>query len=181
MKALSLTQPWAQLIAIHAKKIETRSWRTSFRGVLAIHAAKGLGPVGGKRGLRELCATEPFYSALQAHADAQSWTDLKDLVERTLMPLGAVVAAGQLVRCEPTVGSAIWMPKRDTPEYAFGDYSPGRFMWMLDEVEPLRVPVRCGGALGLWEVPADVEAQVVEQLSADKRTRLEHEARFHLR
>ena len=76
MKALSLTQPWAQLIAIHAKKVETRSWPTSFSGVLAIHAAKGLGPVGGKRGLRELCATEPFYSALRSHADQQSWADL---------------------------------------------------------------------------------------------------------
>jgi hypothetical protein len=41
MKALTLTQPWATLVAIGAKTIETRSWPTSYRGPLAIHAAKG--------------------------------------------------------------------------------------------------------------------------------------------
>lgn len=41
MKALTICQPWASLIAISAKKVETRSWHTSYRGSLAIHAAKG--------------------------------------------------------------------------------------------------------------------------------------------
>lgn len=40
MKALTLHQPWASLVAIGAKTIETRSWRTSYRGPLAMHAAK---------------------------------------------------------------------------------------------------------------------------------------------
>jgi len=38
--ALTLTQPWATLGAIGAKKIETRGWRHSLSGTLAIHAAK---------------------------------------------------------------------------------------------------------------------------------------------
>ncbi len=38
MKALSLKQPWAALVAIGVKKIETQSWGTSYRGSLAIHA-----------------------------------------------------------------------------------------------------------------------------------------------
>lgn len=41
MKAITLTQPWASLVACGAKKIETRSWRTHHRGWIAIHAAKG--------------------------------------------------------------------------------------------------------------------------------------------
>ena len=41
MKVLTLTQPWATLVAIGAKRIETRSWSTKYRGPLAIHAAKG--------------------------------------------------------------------------------------------------------------------------------------------
>lgn len=41
MKALTLTQPYATLVAIGEKRLETRSWRTSYRGPLAIHAAKG--------------------------------------------------------------------------------------------------------------------------------------------
>ena len=41
MKALTLTQPWASLVALGHKQIETRSWATRYRGPLAIHAAKG--------------------------------------------------------------------------------------------------------------------------------------------
>ena len=40
MKALSLTQPWAELVVLGEKQWETRSWRTSHRGRIAIHAAK---------------------------------------------------------------------------------------------------------------------------------------------
>lgn len=40
MKALSLWQPWATLIAIGAKQYETRGWSTPYRGPLIIHAAK---------------------------------------------------------------------------------------------------------------------------------------------
>lgn len=35
MKALTLTQPWATLVAIQAKRIETRSWGTDYRGWIA--------------------------------------------------------------------------------------------------------------------------------------------------
>src|ERR1700694_3122793 len=40
MKALSLWQPWASLIAMGLKEFETRHWATSYRGPLVIHAAK---------------------------------------------------------------------------------------------------------------------------------------------
>lgn len=39
MKALTLWQPWASLIALGEKRYETRSWATSYRGLLAIHAS----------------------------------------------------------------------------------------------------------------------------------------------
>ena len=42
---------------------------------------------------------------------------------------------------------------------AFGDYSPGRWGWMLRDVRPLAVPVPARGQQGLWqvEVPATAE------------------------
>jgi hypothetical protein len=40
MKAITIWQPWASLIAIGAKQYETRSWETKYRGPIAIHAAK---------------------------------------------------------------------------------------------------------------------------------------------
>jgi hypothetical protein len=42
IKALTLIQPWATLIADGRKLIETRSWSTDYRGLLAIHAGKKL-------------------------------------------------------------------------------------------------------------------------------------------
>ena len=38
MKAISIRQPWAGLIAAGLKSIEVRSWRTSYRGPLIIAA-----------------------------------------------------------------------------------------------------------------------------------------------
>lgn len=40
MKALSIQQPWAWLIANGRKDIENRSWPTKFRGEFLIHAGK---------------------------------------------------------------------------------------------------------------------------------------------
>lgn len=41
MKALSVRQPWAALLRSGAKKIETRSWSTRYRGPLVICASAG--------------------------------------------------------------------------------------------------------------------------------------------
>jgi hypothetical protein len=40
MKALSLKQPWAELILQGRKKIELRKWNTNFRGDFLIHSSK---------------------------------------------------------------------------------------------------------------------------------------------
>lgn len=40
MKVLSLTEPYATLIKEGYKKIETRSFKTNYRGKLYIHALK---------------------------------------------------------------------------------------------------------------------------------------------
>jgi len=41
MKALTISQPFASLIASGEKWIENRRWETKYRGPLAIHAGKG--------------------------------------------------------------------------------------------------------------------------------------------
>lgn len=150
MKAITLTQPWATLVAIGAKRIETRSWATSYRGPLAIHAGKGLGPVGGKRGLQELCEQEPFRSVLLAHG--VDWTDL---------PLGAVVATCNLVDFVRFQRNSQWFTvQRDgdmtswritDQERAFGDYAPGRLGWLLADIRRISEPIPAKGSLGLWE------------------------------
>src|ERR1700722_19135273 len=59
MKALTLTQPWATLVSIGAKRVETRSFRVSYRGSLAIHAAKGF-----PKWAQETCYEQPFLRVL---------------------------------------------------------------------------------------------------------------------
>ena len=45
MKALTVRQPWAWAIIYGGKDIENRTWTTTFRGSLAIHAGGNLDPV----------------------------------------------------------------------------------------------------------------------------------------
>jgi hypothetical protein len=143
MKALTLRQPYATLVAIGAKRIETRSWRTRYRGPLAIHAAATFPPQA-----RELCSREPFRSALLAggydHADS--------------LPVGLVIARCRLLDCLPTRVEAGLehgdVPPAGSAEWAFGDYSSGRFLWLLADVEPVEPPRPAKGTLGLWEWPA---------------------------
>lgn len=152
MKTITITQPWATLVAIGAKHIETRSWSTHYRGPLAIHAAKGLSPVGGMAGLCELCYEKPFYDALQAAGIRRA----------TRLPFGAIVATCQLVDVriigQEENGDATILAddmRSFFPilgnERAFGDYSPGRYAWLLADVKPLAEPIPARGALGLWE------------------------------
>ena len=165
IKAISLTQPWATLVAISAKEIETRSWSSPYRGWLAIHAAKGLDAVGGAEGLVEQCRQEPFRSVLLGHFGAGA-------IAGQALPLGAIVAVGNLHRIERTGRTPadevyVWgqdLPITDPNELAFGDYTPGRFAWVLTNVHPLVEPVPCRGALRVWTMPPDVEEAVRNQV-----------------
>jgi len=51
-------------------------------------------------------------------------------------------------------------------EALYGDFSPGRYAFKLENVRPLRNPVQCNGALSLWEVPLHIWRQVTEELKA---------------
>lgn len=147
MKALSLTQPWATLVAIGAKNVETRSWYTDYRGPVAIHAAKAF-PSDAAR----LCATEPFRSALAAAGITRSDT----------LPRGAIVALADLTQVVPV--HLVPAEARIEPEQSFGDYSPGRYAFVLENVRRLAAPLACNGALSLWKMPAALQAAVYAQL-----------------
>lgn len=149
MKALTLTQPWATLVAIGAKRIETRSWGTKYRGPLAIHAAKGW----TKEAVR-LSFGEPFRSVL-AGAGYKLYSQ---------MPRACIVATCELVsviQIKPihsitgwkwtgTDGATYDFPL-DKQEMFFGDYGDDRYAWLLHNVQRLAKPVPARGALGLWE------------------------------
>ena len=150
LRGFTLHQPWASLIAVGAKRIETRSWATSYRGWLAIHAGRRIPDSA-------LLDSEPFASALGLNAHGV-W-----------LPLGSIVAVAHLERIAPT-GDAGTIPllcqRRGwdwETERLFGDFTPGRFGWVLTDVQSLREPIPCRGAQGLWPVPDSVVAQILAQ------------------
>jgi activating signal cointegrator 1 len=135
MKALTLTQPWATLVDLRKKHIETRSWTTKYRGLLVIHAAKGF-PVWAK----ELCTDDVFLEALG------------DLTWKTV-PLSRGLCIVRLVDVQRTEDVRACYPDRFPHEEPFGDYSEGRFAWVTEYVKHLDDPREVRGALGLWEWP----------------------------
>jgi activating signal cointegrator 1 len=132
MKALSMTQPWASLVAFGEKTIETRSWSTDYRGRIAIHAAKEY-----PESARKLAFDQPFKDLLAA---------IEELTGEPL-PTGAILATVELCACVP----ADLIHRLPDEERLLGDYSAGRFAWLLREVERFEKPIPASGALGLWE------------------------------
>lgn len=136
IKAISLWQPWASLMAIGAKELETRSWATRYRGPLAIHAAKRW-----RIEQEDFFWREPYRSAL-AEAGFDNPNDL---------PLGCVLSVGNLVALYRTekVRVRLQAAGRDD-ELAFGNYKDGRWAWHLEDMKALKKPLPQKGAQGLW-------------------------------
>jgi hypothetical protein len=135
VKAIALWQPWASLIAVGAKRVETRYWPAP-RGLvgqrIAIHAAKTN---------RELatCLERPF---------------LYYLPEPSALPLGAIVATAELYSCSVMTPEHVARVEAGSPdEFAFGWWASGRFAWELRRVRRLDEPVPFVGRQGVFEVP----------------------------
>ena len=144
VKCLSLTQPYATLMALGLKRIETRSWATQYRGPLVIHAAKGFPPAS-----RDLCETEPFKGALASYG-ITSWRQL---------PLGALLATVRLCVILDIVGPGAWwfsvvpglVPPVE-PERSYGNYTAGRCAWLTSDACAFSEPIPYRGRLGLFDV-----------------------------
>lgn len=156
MKALSLWQPWASLVIIGAKRIETRSWYTDYRGPLVIHAASKV-----TNAQLLLHHEEPFKSALAEHG-IRRWQD---------MPLGACIGIVELVDVRQVYGPGAYVvePRAKPlepplePERSFGLYDAGRFAWVLRKPRALPKPVPRRGRQQLFEV-------ALEELGFEVRT-----------
>jgi hypothetical protein len=137
VKALSLWQPWATLVAIGAKRIETRGWKTDYRGPLLIHAAKKW-----DRSLLRLTFEQPFRRVLE---DAGVMHEFGD---DEVLPLGKVVAMVELTDVRPTEAFRFISDQ----ERAFGNYEAGRYGWTLDNTRRLYQPASIRGCQQLWRL-----------------------------
>ena len=146
MLALSLIQPWAQLIADGRKKIETRSWQ----------ANPGMLKVG-----------DLYVIAASAKMSADDqWAALEFGYTTADMPIfvkGAAICVVRHKGCFPTE-KIVQSAKFTAEEWSYGNYEPGRFGWMLELVHVLQTAIPMKGRLGLYPVPIDVEAQIVQEM-----------------
>lgn len=167
MKALTLTEPYASLVMIGAKKIETRSWYTNYRGPIAIHAAKGMTGDDLRFALTNPAVSVPLgWGPYRWQADR--------VKEAFPVTRGKVIATATLVHCgEIGCNRAGWCGYYDRygnshendwtgvreSERALGLYVDGRYAWILADVVRLPEPIPATGALGLWEwePPAGLE------------------------
>jgi hypothetical protein len=140
IRLLSIYQPWASLIALGHKKIETRWKHASYRGWLALHGSKKWDDENAP-----YARQEPFRTRLREAGYS----------DPSLLPRGYVVALGRLVDSQRA--------ERLSPEpieRAYGNYKPGNFGWIFDEVLPLATPFKLRGMPGIFSLPIDVQAEL---------------------
>lgn len=172
MKIISLYEPWATLVAIGAKKIETRRWGTKYRGQIAIHAT--MGGLGVKelrarccsgRFYPALCGFEPFSLAVTAPVRSKRWI-------KSVFAHGHIIAAGDLVDCRTITCDRISAHENDLmnpplePELSFGDYKSGRYGLRIENVRSFPEPIPFKSRLGkLIEVEPEVTLLIYRQIA----------------
>ena len=132
MKALSLMQPWASLVMMGVKKIETRSWSTDYRGTLLIHASKS------KTG-SIFVNQSPFTKYIKDFA---------------ALPFGVIIGQVNLekiLRVEDFALTDDAMNLLTLEEKAFGDYKGNRFGWVLSNPIEFENKIPTRGQLRLWD------------------------------
>lgn len=122
MKILSIKEPFASLIATKQKKIETRSWKTKYRGEIYIHAS--ITP--GKKDKR-----------------------ISDIMKLVDPKPGYILCKCNLTDCIYMDEAFLKKIHQNKEEYLYGHYEIGRYAWILEDVEIIE-PIYAKGKLGIW-------------------------------
>ena len=163
VRALTITQPWATLIQRGAKRLETRSWYTNYRGALVIHASKSF-PLECQNLLR----MPAFYNGVGC-------VPAKNLLRGVglcVCIMRACVKVTELYKLK-ALG---FTPSVD--ELTFGDFSKGRYAWLLEHQYDFIEPIPAKGSLGLWpwikdESPSEFEGPQIVCTACGSSSKLE--------
>jgi activating signal cointegrator 1 len=133
MKALSLREPYASLIMAGLKTIETRTWKTNYRGDILIHVSKS----------RDTNFLARF--PLITFKDKFNAVDqINERIKENNFFAGQVIGVMELYDVQP-------MRRRDRVEACI-DYSPNLFSWFIRDIRPVEPPFHVKGELRLFEV-----------------------------
>lgn len=127
-KILSLTEPYATLIKEKKKLVETRSWKTDYRGELYIHASM---TKVSKKDLED--------------------NELMSLVENKEMNFGYIICKCNLLDCIYMTEEYVEdIKKNNHQEYICGEYEIGRYAWTLEDITLLEKTIKVKGQLNIW-------------------------------
>ena len=124
MKVLSIKEPWASLIMNGTKKIETRSWKTKYRGEIYIHASLSKAKI--------------------------TKSEVYELIKDMNFKCGYIICKCNLVDCIYMTDEYVNdMKINHYEEYICGHYEVGRYAWIVEDVKVIE-PIKTKGKLGLW-------------------------------
>lgn len=141
VRALPLWQPWASLVVLGAKQIETRpkaAPSTILGRRVAIHACA--------TDEHLYWCTEPFF---------------RDHLATSEVPLGALIGSVEVVDCEPITKQLF--DSLSPVEQEFGNYAPGRWAWHLERPLALPNPVPWKASQGIGFVSAQLAGFAPDQ------------------
>ena len=127
MKVLSIRQPFASLIAAGIKQIETRSWRTSYRGDLLIHSSA-------------LFSTKVDMFKARIAVDVTNHAGA--------FSVSTILCIARLDDCIPQ-SRVDWTRYNEQTEREWGYWQVGHYAWLISNIRPIE-PCRVKGALKLW-------------------------------
>ena len=127
MKVLTIREPFATLIKNQVKYIETRSWKTNYRGELYIQA-----------GIAKITK------------EVKERKELSKLYNEDELNYGYIICKCNLVDCVYMTEEFIKQEKEKNPKnFIAGRYKIGRYAWILNDVEVVN-PIKVKGQLGIW-------------------------------
>lgn len=138
MKALTISQPYASLIASGEKWVENRHWSTNYRGLLLIHAGKGTQYLD-----KDELAEYPNGCVV-----AIAW--LANCFHRTTIKRNASFGWSNEIAegCDRS-----WLELSSHP------HTEGPYCWILKDVRAIET-IPCRGAQGLWTPTAEILEQM---------------------
>ena len=136
MKTLTIKQPWATLIIQGDKRFEFRSWKTSYRGDLLIHAGKGI--------------------------DKEAMKRLKKYIPED-MPLGKIIGKVKLVDCIKMSPKFKEMLLKENNEIYTKSSFQENYGWQVENVEVFNHPIPVKGQLSLWEYEVEENSKELKE------------------
>lgn len=128
MRALTICQPYAELIARGIKRVENRFWETRYRGPLLIHAGKSKKFLHGDN--YGIPPAEMNWGAVVAIADVEACYHIAEILE------GPLPASHEFLR---------------THEHCEGPYC-----FVLGNIRRFKNPVPYKGAQGFFFIPKEL-------------------------